>query len=62
MKFVFITICNAESDECFVMDFVIFVLSRFGTKLLATDHLIIWERTKFLPNWYFRNLCLKLWH
>jgi hypothetical protein len=29
------------------MYFIIFVLSKFGIKLLAANHLIIWERTKF---------------
>jgi len=29
------------------MNFIIFVLSKFRTKLLATNHLIIQERSKF---------------
>ena len=29
------------------MNFIIFVSSKFGTKLLAANHLIIWDRTKF---------------
>jgi hypothetical protein len=29
------------------MNFIIFVLSKCRTKLLAANHLIIWERTKF---------------
>ena len=29
------------------MNFIIFMLSKFGTKLLAANHLIIWDRTKF---------------
>ena len=45
---VFITICNAECDEFFVMNIIILVLSRFRTKLLVANHLIIWERTKFV--------------
>jgi hypothetical protein len=31
----------------FVINFIIFVLSRFMTNLLAANHLIILERTKF---------------
>ena len=29
------------------MDFIILVLSKFKTKLVATNHLIVWEWTKF---------------
>jgi len=29
------------------MNFIIFVLSKFRTKLLAANHLIIWDRTHF---------------
>jgi hypothetical protein len=29
------------------MNLIMFVLSKFRTKLLAADRLIIWERTKF---------------
>ena len=48
MFLVFITVCNAECDEFFVMNFIILVLSRFTTKLLAANHLVIWERTKYV--------------
>jgi len=34
---------NAECAEFFVMNFIIFVLSKFRTKLLAANHLIIWH-------------------
>ena len=36
-----------ECDEFFVMNFIIVVYSKFRTKLLAANHLIIWERPKF---------------
>jgi len=36
-----------ECDDLFVMNFIISVLSKFRTKLLAANHLIIRDRTKF---------------
>jgi len=36
-----------ECDDFFVMNFIIFVLSKYKTKLLAANHLIIQDRTKF---------------
>ena len=36
-----------ECDNFFVTDFIIIVLSKFRTKLLAANHLIKWDRTKF---------------
>jgi len=36
-----------ECDDFFVTNFIIFVLSKFRTKLLAANHLIKWDRTKF---------------
>ena len=44
---VIITLCKAECNEFFVMNFIILVLCKFVTKLLAENHLIICERTKF---------------
>ena len=40
-------ICNVECDEFFVMNFIMFVLSKFRTKLLSANHLIICKKTKF---------------
>lgn len=37
-----------ECDEYSVMDFIIFVLFKFRPKLLATNNLMIRERTKFV--------------
>jgi len=37
-----------ECDDLFVMNFIISVLSKFKTKLLAANHLIIRDRTKFV--------------
>ena len=37
---------NVEGDEFFVMNFIIFILSTFRTKLLAANHLIIGEGNK----------------
>ena len=33
--------------KLFAMNFIIFVLSKLRTKLLAANHLIVWERIKF---------------
>jgi len=55
-----ITICNAECDEFFVMNFIIVVLSKFMTKLLAANHLIIWERTKFVTEQKSSKFLLKI--
>jgi hypothetical protein len=38
---------NAQCGEFFVTDFIIFVFSRFRTNLLAANHSIIQERTRF---------------
>jgi hypothetical protein len=38
---------TVECDELFVINFVIFVFSRFSSNLLAPNDLIIRERTKF---------------
>ena len=38
---------NVKCAEFFVMNFIIFVLFKFRTTLLAANHLIIRERTKF---------------
>jgi len=40
-------VCNVECNECFVMNFIILIISKFGTKLLVANHLIMWQRTKF---------------
>ena len=40
-------ICSVECDEFFVMSLFIFILSKYRTKLLAANHLIILKRTKF---------------
>ena len=45
--FSLLPICNGECDEFFVKNFIIFFLSQSRTKLLAANHLIIWERTKY---------------
>ena len=37
-----------ECDEYFVTNFIIFVLSKFRTKLLAANNLMIWQSTKFV--------------
>jgi hypothetical protein len=41
--------CDVECGELFGMNFIIlfFVLSKFIIKLLAANHLIVWERTEF---------------
>jgi hypothetical protein len=39
-----------ECDEFFVMNFIICISSKFRTKLLAANHLIIQERSKFDTN------------
>jgi len=36
------------TDKYFVMNFVMFVLFKVRTKLLTTNNLMIWERTKFV--------------
>jgi hypothetical protein len=38
---------QCKYDEFFIMNFILFVLSKFRTNLLAANHLTIWERTKF---------------
>jgi hypothetical protein len=38
---------NTQCGELFVINFIIFVLSRFSTNLLAVNHSIIQVRTKF---------------
>jgi len=38
---------NVECAEFYVMNLIIFILSKFRTKLLAANHLIIREGTKF---------------
>ena len=56
-------ICNVDCDDLlFFMNFVIFVLSRFRTNLLAANHFVMCQRTNFTLNRNLRNFCLKLWH
>ena len=42
------------------MNFIIFVLSNFRTELLATNHLIIQERTKFNIEQKFSKFLLEI--
>jgi hypothetical protein len=42
------------------MNFIIFVLSNFRTELLATNHLIIQERTKFNNEQKFLKFLLEI--
>jgi hypothetical protein len=42
-----VTKCIEECAEFFVMNFITSVASKFRTKLLAVNHLIIWDRTIF---------------
>jgi len=49
---------TVECDELFVMTFIIFVLSRLRTNLLAENHLIIQERNKFDTEQKFEEIML----
>jgi len=40
MNFSLESICNVECDEFFVMNFIIFILSKFWAKVIATNHWI----------------------
>ena len=51
-------ICTVECDEFFVMTFIIFVLSRLRTNVLAENHLIIQERNKFETEQKFEEIML----
>jgi hypothetical protein len=42
------------------MNFVIFSLSKFKTILLAANHLILWERTKFDTEQKYLKLMLEI--
>jgi len=49
-----------ECDEFFVMNFIIFVYSKFRTKLLAANHLIILERPKFNTEQKYSKFLLEI--
>jgi len=44
------------------MNFIIFILSKFGTKLLAPNHFRYERKLNLTLNRNLQNICLTLWH